>query len=158
MRSASLIKSPLVWQAMTQVDRRCYVPARAAGEAYVDAPQSIGYGATISAPHMHAHAVEALLPYLDTGNKVLDIGSGSGYTMAIFWHMVKTKQPDDAVPGQVVGIDHVGPLVEMARENLRKDGLGEALDKGWMEVIEGDGRQGASMVQVGAGQGEGMFG
>ena len=46
--------------------------------AYMDAPQSIGYAATISAPHMHAYALELLLDQLRPGAKVLDVGSGTG--------------------------------------------------------------------------------
>lgn len=145
MRSAGLVHSPLVAQAMAQVDRACYVPVARQREAYVDAPQPIGFGATISAPHMHAHAVEALLPYLHKGAKVLDLGSGSGYTMAIFWHLVKQDNAgaaDAGILGQVTGVDHIPQLVDMARQNLRRDGLGEALDKGWVDIVAGDGRLG----------------
>lgn len=39
----------------------------------------IGFGATISAPHMHAHAVENLLPLISDTGSILDVGSGSGY-------------------------------------------------------------------------------
>jgi protein-L-isoaspartate(D-aspartate) O-methyltransferase len=74
MKSAGLIKSNLVFQSMTRVDRANFVPFSSRRDAYTDAPQSIGYGATVSAPHMHAHAAEALLPYLEKGNKVLDVG------------------------------------------------------------------------------------
>ena len=42
----------------------------------MDAPQSIGYGVTISAPHMHAHALEILKDNLFEGAKALDVGSG----------------------------------------------------------------------------------
>lgn len=49
---------------------------------YMDAPQSIGYGVTISAPHMHAHALELLKGQLINGEKALDVGSGSGYLTA----------------------------------------------------------------------------
>lgn len=77
---------------MKKVDRANYVPAKES--AYEDSPQSvpshfnkltnrrIGYGATISAPHMHAHAAENLLsslPSADSGGAILDVGSGSGY-------------------------------------------------------------------------------
>jgi hypothetical protein len=50
LQTASLIQSLRVAQAMSSVDRACYVPRR--GEAYVDAPTGIGFSATISAPHM----------------------------------------------------------------------------------------------------------
>ena len=46
--------------------------------AYLDAPQGIGCGATISAPHMHAYALELLAEQLRPGAKVLDVGSGTG--------------------------------------------------------------------------------
>lgn len=145
MRNASLIQSSLVWKAMTQVDRACYVPSSKRKDAYVDAPQPIGYGATISAPHMHAHAVESLLPFLNTGSRVLDIGSGSGYTMAIFWHLVReSNNHENQTPGQVTGIDHIPELVDLARNNLKDDGLGDALQNGWIDVIIGDGRNGYS--------------
>ncbi|PWN32307.1 putative l-isoaspartyl protein carboxyl methyltransferase [Meira miltonrushii] len=148
MRSAGLIKTNTVFQAMQKVDRKCYVPVQK--DAYLDSPQSIGYGATISAPHMHAYAVEALLPFLNKGGKVLDIGSGSGYTMAIFWHLVKGEN------AYVLGIDHLKPLVDMARSNLQKDGLEKELQEGVLEVMEADGRLGYpqrgpySAIHVGA--------
>ena len=48
------------------------------GDAYEDAPQTIGFAATISAPHMHAHALEYLVDHLKPGARVLDVGCGSG--------------------------------------------------------------------------------
>ena len=42
-------------------------------------PQSINFNATISAPHMHAYALEYLKDLLKPGGKVLDVGAGSGY-------------------------------------------------------------------------------
>lgn len=133
MRNASLITSTRVLDAMSKVDRANYVPNRRT--AYEDSPQPIGYGATISAPHMHAHAAENLLPFLQPGSKVLDVGSGSGYTLAIFHHLVSTK-------GKVVGIDHIQELVDGANSNLKKDGLGSNLDEGSILNVCGDGRKG----------------
>jgi len=144
---------------MKRVDRANYVINRK--DAYEDAPQSvlispsypnrspslivsgfrrIGHGATISAPHMHAHASEYLLTYLQAGSKVLDVGSGSGYLTAILHHLVS---PGDERPaGKVVGIDHIAELVDWSVENLKKDGLGPALESGQIEMIAGDGRKG----------------
>ncbi len=45
----------------------------------LNSPQSIRYNATISAPHMHAYALEYLKDHLKPGNRVLDVGCGSGY-------------------------------------------------------------------------------
>jgi len=89
---------------------------------------------------MHAHASEYLLTYLHPGSKVLDVGSGSGYLTAIFHHLVF---PGDGEPaGKVVGIDHIAELVDWSVGNLKKDGLGPALESGQIEMIAGDGRKG----------------
>ncbi|PPQ75160.1 hypothetical protein CVT24_007488 [Panaeolus cyanescens] len=96
---------------------------------------SIGHSATISAPHMHAYASEHLLPYLKPGAKVLDVGSGSGYLAAVLYRLVSPG-------GKVVGIEHIPELVTWSEANLRKDGLGDALDNGEIEMIAGDGREG----------------
>jgi protein-L-isoaspartate(D-aspartate) O-methyltransferase len=83
----------------------------------------------------HAYASEHLLPYLHPGAKVLDVGSGSGYLSAVLHHLVGPT-------GKVVGIDHIPELVDWSVENLKKDGLSEALEKKQIEMITGDGRQG----------------
>lgn len=159
MQAASIITSNRVAQAMTLVDRAHYAPDKSS--AYVDAPQPIGFGATISAPHMHAHACEYLLPFLNPGSRVLDVGSGSGYTMAIFHHLVKAQDFDQGdcqgtsnragtgtgstgseKEGLVVGIDHIAGLVEMAQKNLEKDNLGLQLQRGQIRAVLGDGRKG----------------
>ena len=63
---------------MEFIDRRFYAPKR----PYEDSPQGIGFGATISAPHMHAYALEYLYNNLKTAKNVLDVGSGTGYLTA----------------------------------------------------------------------------
>ncbi|KLO05664.1 protein-L-isoaspartate O-methyltransferase [Schizopora paradoxa] len=133
MHANDLIKSKVVKDAFEKVDRKNYVLDKRS--AYVDSPQSIKYGATISAPHMHAYAAEYLLPFLKPGSKVLDVGSGSGYTCAVFHHLVSPK-------GKVVGIDHIPELVAYSLDNLRNDGLTEAINAKVIEVHAGDGREG----------------
>jgi protein-L-isoaspartate(D-aspartate) O-methyltransferase len=116
----------------------------------------IGFGATISAPHMHAHAAENLLSSLPAadfaGGAILDVGSGSGYrklgkvstevllmaVTAVFHHL--------APHATVVGIDHIQGLVDMSRENLRKDGIKLGTGPGEVEIICGDGRLGRSLL------------
>ncbi|KAH8201713.1 hypothetical protein TruAng_004151 [Truncatella angustata] len=69
----SLLTSPVVKAAFLRVDRAHYAPR----SPYEDSPQSIGHGATISAPHMHANAVESLLEYvLPAGPAALKDGKG----------------------------------------------------------------------------------
>ncbi|KAF9051878.1 protein-L-isoaspartate O-methyltransferase [Panaeolus papilionaceus] len=133
MKNHGIFHSDKVMHAMGAVDRANYVLRRA--DAYEDSPQSIGHSATISAPHMHAYATEHLLPYLKPGAKVLDVGSGSGYLAAVLHRLVSPG-------GKVVGIEHIPELVTWSEENLKKDGLGDALASGEIEMIAGDGREG----------------
>ena len=109
--SEKIITTARVIAAFQQTDRRDFMPVGSEALAYEDAPQSIGWGATISAPHMHAICVEALEPALQPGGRVLDIGSGSGYLLAIFGRLVGPS-------GEVVGVDHIDELVAHANSAL----------------------------------------
>ena len=133
LRRASLIKSPTVADAMTRVDRAHYAPH----SPYEDSPQTIGFGATISAPHMHASACENLLPFLKPGSRLLDVGSGSGYLT----HVLAEVQGEGS--GKVVGIDHIQGLVDMSRKNMMKSERGRnLLESKQVELVCGDGRKG----------------
>ncbi|KAJ5633023.1 Protein-L-isoaspartate(D-aspartate) O-methyltransferase [Penicillium lividum] len=134
-----LIKSERVKEAMLGVDRAHYAPSR----PYSDSPQSIGHGATISAPHMHAHACEYLIEYLKPGAHVLDIGSGSGYLTHVLANLVTNLPGSSEEQGQVIGIDHISNLVDLARSNMDKSEQGrELLDSGQVRFITADGRLG----------------
>jgi len=138
MQQAGLIKAKRVADALKRVDRANYVIDKR--DAYFDRPQSISYGATISAPHMHAHAAENLIQFLQPGMKVLDVGSGSGYTCATFHHLVSPSDGNER--GSVIGIDHIKQLVDWSVTNLKADGLESSLSDGTIKVVCGDGRQG----------------
>jgi len=97
---------------MRQTDRLFY--SADPDEAYADNPHGIGYKATISAPHMHAHCLELLKDQLKPGSKVLDVGCGSGYLSACFARMVGKG-------GKVIGIDYIKPLVDLSTSNILKD-------------------------------------
>lgn len=129
-----LINSGPVAAAMKSVDRANYVLDKR--HAYEDSPQSIGHDATISAPHMHAHAAELLLPHLRPGARVLDVGTGSGYLTSVLYHLVGPHG------GTVVGIEHIPVLTAFAESNIRADGLGAALDGQVVVLVTGDGRLG----------------
>ena len=93
---------------MLEVDRADYAP----NNPYANRPISIGYNVTISAPHMHAFALEYLSSYCTYGAHILDIGSGSGYlTVAL------SKMTNDT--GLVVGIEHVYQLYNFGLENVK---------------------------------------
>ncbi|KAF9094558.1 hypothetical protein BGX23_001936 [Mortierella sp. AD031] len=101
---------------------------------YEDAPQTIGYNSTISAPHMHAAALESLAPFLFPGAKALDVGSGSGYLTACMAEMVGPQ-------GRAVGVEHIPELVELSKQNTKK-GHPEFLQEGRVTFHTADGRVG----------------
>ncbi|KMU79790.1 protein-L-isoaspartate(D-aspartate) O-methyltransferase [Coccidioides immitis RMSCC 3703] len=137
---SGLIKTERVKNAMLNVDRGDYSPTN----PYADSPQSIGYSATISAPHMHGHACEYLLPYLHPGSRVLDIGSGSGYLTHVLANLITdSSSPPSSTDGHVIGIDHIQGLVDMSRSNMAKSASGrKLLESGKVKFVTGDGRLG----------------
>lgn len=134
LRSNGVIEHSDVAAAMKSVDRGFYV-VKGSGNPYVDSPQGIGSGATISAPHMHAHCLEVLHPWLKTGARVLDVGSGTGYLTALFAEFVGKE-------GLVVGVDHIPELVAQSEKNIRADGKGKLLDDERIVMVVADGRLG----------------
>ncbi|KRY55052.1 Protein-L-isoaspartate(D-aspartate) O-methyltransferase [Trichinella britovi] len=130
LKKNGIIKSESVEKAMLAVDRGFYTDSR----PYIDSPQSIGFAATISAPHMHAYALEMLKDHLTEGNRALDVGSGSGYLTACFAIMLGNS-------GKAVGIEHIPQLVEKSIQNVR-NGNPELLSSGRVKLIVGDGRDG----------------
>ncbi|CAG7559355.1 unnamed protein product [Fusarium equiseti] len=120
-----------------QVDRAHYAPAA----PYEDSPQPIGHAATISAPHMHASAIEHVLSYLlpsstSPSPRILDIGSGSGYLTHVMAELVGEK-------GLVVGLEHIRQLKELGEKNMAKSEQGRRfLESGKVRFRFGDGRKG----------------
>ncbi|KAK9906516.1 hypothetical protein WJX75_003206 [Coccomyxa subellipsoidea] len=108
------LKSRRVADALRKVDRKFFIrPDMHALQAYSDEALPIGYGQTISAPHMHAAALELLERHLRPGASVLDVGSGSGYLSACMGHMVGSK-------GHVLGIERVPQLAQRSVPSLRR--------------------------------------
>lgn len=105
------IRDPRVLEAMRSIPRDRFVGPLLKSEAYSDAPLPIGYGQTITQPYMTALMAELL--ELRGTEKVLDVGSGSGYHAAVL----------GALARQVVSIERVPELADLARENLRLTGL-----------------------------------
>lgn len=75
------VADPRVLEAMARVPRERFVPERFFGSAYDDCPHDIGFGQTISQPYIVARMSE--LVRLAPGDKVLEIGAGSGYQTAV---------------------------------------------------------------------------
>jgi protein-L-isoaspartate(D-aspartate) O-methyltransferase len=113
-----------VLSAMERVPRDLFVPERSRTRAYEDAALPIGEGQTISQPYMVARIVEAL--DLDGGERVLDVGTGSGYQAAVLAEL----------GGDVDTIERIPVLAEQARTNLKAAGYER------VHVHIGDGSQG----------------
>uniref|UniRef100_A0A1A9WAR7 protein-L-isoaspartate(D-aspartate) O-methyltransferase n=1 Tax=Glossina brevipalpis TaxID=37001 RepID=A0A1A9WAR7_9MUSC len=135
LKDYGVISTQAVAIAMANTDRRFYAPQN----PYMDAPQSIGHGVTISAPHMHAFAMEYLRDRMIPGSHVLDVGSGSGYLTACFWRYIQAQGENNNT--KVVGVEHNPALVSLSKRNLDSDDS-EMLKSGGLVIIEGDGRKG----------------
>ena len=121
------IKDERVLAAMARVPREKFVPQDARGDAYRDGPLLIGYDQTISQPYMVAFMTQQLRP--KPGDRVLEIGSGSGYQAAILAELV----------ADVYTIEIVEPLAKTAEATLQRLGyknvhirIGDGY-KGWPE-------------------------
>ena len=82
------IRDPLVIRAMREVPREAFVPEEMADLAYEDYPLPIGEGQTISQPYIVAYMTEAL--ELSASDRVLEIGTGSGYAAAVLSRIAAT--------------------------------------------------------------------
>lgn len=122
----SLGISERVLDAMRRVPRHLFVPESEWKYAYADYPLPIGWGQTISAPHMVAIMCD-LLDIRD-GMKVLEIGAGSGYHAAVMAVL--------AGGGHVYAVEVIEGLAEFARQNLKKAGITN------VTVVTGDGSLG----------------
>jgi protein-L-isoaspartate(D-aspartate) O-methyltransferase len=116
------IRDAKVLAAMARVPRHHFVPPLLRNEAYLDTPLPIGHGQTISQPYIVALMTEAL--EMKGGEKVLEIGTGSGYQTAILAE----------IAGQVVTVERIAALSQSARENLK--------DYPNVIMITGDGSKG----------------
>uniref|UniRef100_A0A1B6J9J8 Protein-L-isoaspartate O-methyltransferase n=1 Tax=Homalodisca liturata TaxID=320908 RepID=A0A1B6J9J8_9HEMI len=126
------VRDKRVAQVLHSVDRGHYCCD--ADTPYVDGPLPIGYGATISAPHMHAYCLEKLKRHLKEGSKAMDVGSGSGYMAVCMALMV-----GDA--GLVVGVEHMPQLLNLSIDNVLSDNP-DLYNSGRLHLVEGDGRKG----------------
>jgi len=118
------VKDPRVLEALREVPRHFFIPPEFQKHAYEDHPIEIGCGQTISQPYMVAIMTELL--DLEASDRVLEIGTGSGYQTAIL----------AALAGEVVSVERHADLAEWARLRIAECGLRN------VKVIVGDGTQG----------------
>jgi len=103
------LRSPRIIDAFRTIDRKYFVPDHFADEIYGDYPLPIGEQQTISQPTTVAFMLELL--GAKEGDRVLDIGSGSGWTTALLAHIVGER-------GEVIGLERQKALVEKGRRNI----------------------------------------
>lgn len=121
------LTKPEIVEAFRKVPRHEFVPANLKDYAYADQPLPIGHGQTISAPSMIAIMLDSL--ELKKGQKVLEIGAGSGYNAALIAEIVGSQ-------GKVFTVERIAELAKFGRANLKKTGYGRVL------VAVGDGTRG----------------
>jgi protein-L-isoaspartate(D-aspartate) O-methyltransferase len=133
LKNRNFLTKPDVIRAMLKVPRHEFLPKDAISSAYIDSPLSIGMGQTISAPHMNAMMCELL--ELKEGDKVLEVGTGSGYHAALCAEIVAPENSKS--PGHVYTLERHLKLADSSRESLFSAGYAN-----FVTVIHGDGTLG----------------
>lgn len=118
------VRDARVLDAMRTVAREAFVPSHLCSAAYSDRPLPIGEGQTISRPFLVATMAEAL--GLRGDERVLEVGTGSGYSAAVLAHLARAVRTIERIPS----------LAAQARATLRRLGYGR------VEVEDGDGSAG----------------
>ncbi len=121
------LKSPAVIEAFQKIDRKGFVGERNQDIAYLDQALAIGFNQTISQPLTVAFMLELLEP--KAGEKILDVGAGSGWQSGLLAQIVGEN-------GKITAIERITELKNVAGENLAKYGFKN------INLILGDGSEG----------------
>ena len=137
------LKTPRIIEAFKRIDRADFMPEDSRDLAYVNSAFPIGFGQTISQPLVVAFMLEKLQPL--PGEKILDVGSGSGWTTALLAQIVsetpnsKAKTQNSKPKGKVIAIEIIPELMEFGKKNVEKYNF---IEKGIVEFVCGDGSKG----------------
>lgn len=104
-------------EAFQAIDRACFLTEEEKAKVDIDAPIPIGHGQTNSQPTTVRWMLEWLDPY--PSEKIMDVGSGSGWTTALLAHLVGSE-------GEIYAVEKVPELVEFGAENCKKAGIENA--------------------------------
>jgi len=140
--NSGYLKSPHIIEAFFAIDRKDFVVSEYQDETYSNIPLPIGFGQTISQPLTVAFMLELLQP--KKGEKILDIGSGSGWTTALLAYIVSqklalSKAEGSKIKGKVIAIERIPELKEFGERNVVKYNF---IKKGIVEFICADGSKG----------------
>ena len=125
-----VLKTPRIIEAFKKIDRVDFVPLESKGEAYINAPLSIDEGQTISQPYTVAFMIELLQP--KPGDKIFEIGFGSGWQTAILAEIVGKL-------GRIFAVERIEKLFEFGIKNISKYNF---IKKGIVKTILSDATRG----------------
>jgi protein-L-isoaspartate(D-aspartate) O-methyltransferase len=128
--SQGWLKTERIISAFLKIKRKDFLPENLKDLAEYDGALPIGFGQTISQPLVVAFMLELLQP--QEGEKILDVGSGSGWTSALLAEIVGEK-------GKVIAIERIPELVEFGRKNVEKYNF---VEKKRVKFVLGDGSKG----------------
>ncbi|MBI2458995.1 MAG: protein-L-isoaspartate(D-aspartate) O-methyltransferase [Parcubacteria group bacterium] len=128
--NSGYLKTSEIISAFRKIKRQDFIRPAEAGRAEINAPLNIGYGQTISQPATVAFMLEKLQP--EPGEKILDVGAGSGWTAALLAEAVGDR-------GRVYGLERIKELRDFAAANVNKYGF---IKKGIVQIICTDGYKG----------------
>ncbi|HPW34234.1 MAG TPA: protein-L-isoaspartate O-methyltransferase [Candidatus Paceibacterota bacterium] len=134
------LKSQPLIKAFDQIDRRDFVSEDMKDNSYFNQPLPIGFGQTISQPLTVAFMLELL--DLKAGDKVLEIGAGSGWQTALIAKLIEHEngvQEDKDGRYGLVAIERILELKELAEKNISKY---DFVEKGLVKILLGDGARG----------------
>lgn len=133
------LKTPEIIEAFKAIDRKDFVTEERQKDAYANAPLPIGFGQTISQPLTVAFMMELLEP--KAGEKILDVGAGSGWAAAILAYIVGKQRlsADGNEPVLLLAVERVPELKEMAEKNVAKYNF---IEKGIARIVLADGSKG----------------
>lgn len=113
-----ILKTPSLIEAFEKIDRKDFTPEELRDKAYLNTPLPIGCGQTISQPLTVAFMLELLQP--QSGDRILEIGSGSGWQTALLSNVVGGP-PDKA--GKVFALELIPELMIFGQKNVAKYGF-----------------------------------
>lgn len=135
LKQDGYLKTSIIIEAFKEIDRVDFLPKDMQSVAYSNQALPIGREQTISQPLTVAFLLEKLKP--KTGEKILDVGTGSGWQAALLAYIISKNDKDNK--GKIISIERIPELREEAEENIDKY---DFIKNGVVETFIGDGSKG----------------